>query len=307
MQPREAPAPRPRELEDSLNYYLYHPLAWRLACLLAPTRVTPNMVSVAGGLCVAAAAWAYAQAWWPWSALLGMALHMGWHVVDGADGDLARITGKASPVGEMVDGICDYVGHGVLYLTLGWVLAYQVPAGAFSAGAMSAGASPAGAWLLMLLALLGHIIQANHVEVQRRSYQWWVYAKPWLRTTHARADAATRAPGLAGFAAFYLKVAAGVAPNVARIDAAMALAGDDPAARARIAAAARAEAMPLLPLLNLLGPNPRAVVLGLSMLAGSPVWYFVWAVVVLNLLLVLSIHLHNQAAQRMLQRINDHG
>jgi phosphatidylglycerophosphate synthase len=37
-------------------------------------------------------------------------LHMGWHVLDGADGDLARMTGRASPQGELFDGICDYVG-----------------------------------------------------------------------------------------------------------------------------------------------------------------------------------------------------
>ena len=28
---------RPREMQDGLNHYLYHPLAWRLARLLAPT------------------------------------------------------------------------------------------------------------------------------------------------------------------------------------------------------------------------------------------------------------------------------
>ena len=51
---------RPRELQDPLNHYLYHPLAWQLARLLAPTPLTPNMVSVIGGCCVVAAAFAYA-------------------------------------------------------------------------------------------------------------------------------------------------------------------------------------------------------------------------------------------------------
>ena len=47
------PAPkrpmRPRELQDPLNHYLYHPLAWQLARRLAATPLTPNMVSVCGG------------------------------------------------------------------------------------------------------------------------------------------------------------------------------------------------------------------------------------------------------------------
>jgi len=67
---------RPRELQDALNHYFYHPLAWQLARGLARTPATPNMVSIFGGLMVVAAAVAYAQPWAPWSALLGMALHM---------------------------------------------------------------------------------------------------------------------------------------------------------------------------------------------------------------------------------------
>ena len=117
---------RPRELQDALNFHLYHPLAWQLARRLANTPVSPNMVSLAGGALVVAAAVAYAQPWWPISALLGLAFHMGWHVLDGADGDLARITGKSSPMGEMVDGLCDYLSHIVLYLVLGALLAAQI-------------------------------------------------------------------------------------------------------------------------------------------------------------------------------------
>ncbi len=51
---------------------------------------------------------AYAQRIWPWSARVGLALHMGWHIVDGADGDLARLTGRSSPTGELVVGPSDY-------------------------------------------------------------------------------------------------------------------------------------------------------------------------------------------------------
>lgn len=291
------PPQRPRELEDWLNFHIYHPLAWRLARRLATTPLTPNMVSVGGALAIWAAALAYAQPGWPLPALAGMLLHMSWHVIDGADGDLARITGRVSPIGEMVDGICDYVGHIVLYLVLGWLLARQVPAG-----------TPGwGPWALMLAAAASHIAQSNHVEVQRRAYQWWVYAKPWLRNSHADDNAPTRGGILGALAAFYLSVAGKVAGDTAKIDAAIARAGEDPAARARIATAAKAECVPLMPLLNLLGPNPRAPALGLAMLAGSPAWYFVWQVVVLNLLLAWSIHVHNQATTRIMERIGRNG
>jgi phosphatidylglycerophosphate synthase len=275
-------------MQDPLNHYLYHPLAWQLALRLARTRLTPNMVSVIGGLFVVAAAVVYAQPWWPISALLGMALHMAWHVLDGADGDLARITGRTSPTGEMVDGLCDYASHVVLYLVLGWLLDYQI-------GHV--------AWAITVVAGASHILQSNHVEVQRRQYQWWVYATPWLRNTHD-ADSETAKSGFGGLVSFYLNLATGLTPYALKIDAAVAEAADhDPAALDTIRAAVRAEAPPLLFLCKLLGPNPRAIVLGLSMLAGSPLYYFIYQAVVLNGLLALSVIEHNRAARRIAAKL----
>jgi phosphatidylglycerophosphate synthase len=280
---------RPRELQDPLNHYLYHPLAWRLARVLARTPVTPNMVSIAGGCCVVAAGIAYAQPWYPASAVLGMLLHMTWHVVDGADGDLARMTGRSSPVGEMVDGLCDYISHVILYFILGWILWRQNGDFAF-------------AWWLMWAAGLSHFVQANHVEVQRRQYQWWVYGTSWIRHSHGDRDAATRKSMFGGVVTFYLALAAGMTPHARDVDKAVEAA--DPVERERIRAIARAEAVPLLPLLKLLGPNPRAIVLGLSMLAGTPLWYFIYQAAFLNLLLAASVVLHNRAARRMARAIS---
>ena len=50
------PVSRPRELQDPLNFYCYHPLARRLALLLRPTGISPNLVSVMSALCLCAAA-----------------------------------------------------------------------------------------------------------------------------------------------------------------------------------------------------------------------------------------------------------
>ncbi|MBS0474767.1 MAG: CDP-alcohol phosphatidyltransferase family protein [Proteobacteria bacterium] len=290
------PAPRrpmrPRELQDPLNFYLYHPLAWQLARLLARTPITPNMVSVSGGTMVVLAAVAYAQPWYPWSALLGLALHMSWHVIDGADGDLARLTGRASPIGEMVDGLCDYISHIILYFVLGWLL---TRAGGFWGGW--------NGWTLMVAAGIGHAVQANHVEVQRRQYQYWVYGTPWVRNSHAAQGSATGKSWAGGIVSGYLALASAMTPEALRIDAAVEAARNDPARLAEIAAAVRAEAPPLLRLCKVLGPNPRAIVLGLSMLAGSPLWYFIYQAFVLNLLLIVSVRAHNAAARRIAARI----
>ena len=292
QQPDPVRPQRPRELQDPLNYYLYHPLAWQLARVLARTPLTPNAVSVLGALMVVAAGLAYTQLAWPVSAALGMALHMGWHVVDGADGDLARLTGRASPLGEMIDGLCDYLSHAVLYVLLAiWL---QTHGGAFSGW---------HAWALVVFAGVSHAVQSNHVEVQRRQYQYWVYGTPWLRNSHTQDDSATGRSWAGSLVSLYIGVASGMTPHALRIDAAVAAASDDPALLAPMAQAVRAESPPLLVLCKVLGPNPRAIVLGLSMFAGTPLWYMLYQSLVLNALLVLSVSLHNAAAKRIAARI----
>jgi phosphatidylglycerophosphate synthase len=283
---------RPRELQDPLNHYLYHPLAWQLARAFSPTPITPNMVSVLGAGFVVAAAFAYTQLAWPVSAALGMALHMTWHVVDGADGDLARMTGRSSPIGEMVDGLCDYLSHAVLYIVLAFLLAGS--AGLFS-GAL--------AWALVIAAGISHALQANHAEVQRRQYQYWVYGTPWLRSTHNAEGSATSKSWAGALVSAYIGIASGMTPEALKIDAAVEAAKGDPARLEQIAAAVRTEAPPLLRLCKVLGPNPRAIVLGASVFAGTPLWYMLYQTIVLNLLLVYSVRAHNAAARRIAAQI----
>lgn len=282
-------------MQDALNHYLYHPLAWQLARLLAPTPITPNMVSVFGGLMVVAAGAVYWSTTGPLWAMLGMLLHMSWHVVDGADGDLARITGRTSPLGELVDGICDYASHIVLYVLLAIVLTRAL--------------GPGWAWFWTLAAGASHVVQANHVEVQRRFYQYWTYGTPWLHNASGDNSALFRDKVgvgwlLRAFVAGYLRLAAGMSPNALRIDAAVTKAmANDPVRLAQIRAEVQREQRPLLVMLRYLGPNPRAILLGLSMIAGSPLWYFLYLSVALNLLLMLSVRLHDAAAGRVVSRL----
>src|SRR6478752_4742420 len=101
---------RPPEIEERLNRLVIHPLSRGLVTLLIPTGITPNVVSILGVVAATAAAAAYALVIWPvdflpgiglnLGALVGFACHLAWHVLDGADGDLARRTGKSSPIGE---------------------------------------------------------------------------------------------------------------------------------------------------------------------------------------------------------------
>lgn len=284
---------RAPELQDPLNRYLYHPLAHRLARMLVPTGISPNAVSVAGTLLVWAAAWAYATVSWPIGALLGFGLHMLWHVFDGADGDLARLTGRASATGELVDGVCDYSAQTLLYFVLAAILDDQIGG---------------WAWVLATVAGISHIVQTNHAETQRRSYLWWVYGVPWLKHAQEAGDEVFRernwfSSTFAWMARDYLKLANWMAPWSARLDALIDEAAGQPRRLARIRRLVRRSSRVSLIYEKLVGPNPRTIMLGASMLAGSPLWYFLGEAVLLNLILAASVRHHSAVGRRLVERV----
>jgi phosphatidylglycerophosphate synthase len=282
------------DLQDPLNRYLYHPLAARLARLLVPTGISPNAVSVAGALLVWAAAWAYAAVAWPVGALLGFALHLTWHVVDGADGDLARLTGKSSATGELVDGVCDYSAHVLLYFVLAAILDDTVGG---------------WAWVLALAAGASHVVQTNHAEAQRRSYLWWAYGIAWLKNAKAAEDEVFGERNLfsrsfAWLARGYLRLANWMAPWASSLDALVLAAAGDPQRTERIRSLVRRSWKGCLALEKTLGANPKTIMLGLAMLAGSPLWFFLGEIVLLNLILAASIVYHNTVGRRLVAELS---
>ena len=284
---------RPPELEDPLNKYVYHPLAAHIARLLTPTPVTPNAVSVTGGLMVWVAAFAYTQVAGPLGVVLGLFFHCLWHVLDGADGDLARLTGKASPFGEMVDGACDYAAHSLLYVALAAVLDDRIGI---------------WAWIWGLAAAASHSLQTNHAETQRRSYLWWAYGLPWLKHSKVAGQEAARPRGRLG-AAFgwlgrrYLAVADSMAPWTSDIDRMVEEAAGDPIRQRRIRRLVRLSWKTPILLEKVVGPNPRTIILGLGMALGSPAYFFFAETVLLNLLLAGSVLYHNAAGRRLAARL----
>lgn len=270
------PPARLKTLQHPLDLALYHPLAARLARILAPTPITPNMVSIAGGIAIVLAGVVYVQPGWPWTALFGLALHMSWHVFDGADGDLARLTGRTSPTGEIVDGLCDYSGHLILYLLLGSLAAQ-------SFGWM--------AWALMLGGGVSHILQASFHQSQRRRYLNWTQGVPWLGTTGERSAGS----GLGRLGKAYLVVSGWFSPREHEVEAVLA----DSVRGERLRAKLLELGPEALSGSTLLGSNYRTIALGVSMLAGSPLWYFVFELVFLNALLALTV----RRAQRTLSSL----
>jgi phosphatidylglycerophosphate synthase len=283
------PVNRPRELQDPLNFYFYHPLAARLARLLRPTGISPNMVSVMSALSLVAAAACFVGLAWPANALAGLFFMLLWHVVDGADGDLARMTGKASATGELVDGVCDYFGNTVMY---------------FAFAFLADNVWGAWAWILAAAAGASHVVQTNHAETQRRLYLARAYGVPWLRNAQAEKDVVFRRDSwftrYFGFwAVGYLWLSDRMTPAANPIDHALEQADGDAAETERLRALVRRAYAPTMFLPKLLGANPKTFLIAGAMLLGSPVWYFLAMIFGVNAILIVSIVHHRTLAGRV--------
>jgi hypothetical protein len=223
------------------------------------------------------------------NALAGLGFMLLWHVVDGADGDLARMTGKASPTGELVDGVCDYFGNTVMY---------------FAFAFLADNVWGAWAWILAAAAGASHVMQTNHAETQRRLYLDRAYGVPWLRNAQAEKDVVFRRDHwftrYFGFwAVGYLWLSERMVPAANPIDTALTAAEGNPEETEQIRAMVRRTYTPTTFLPKLLGANPKTFLIAGAILLGSPIWYFLAMIGPVNLILIVSIIHHKRLAARL--------
>jgi 1L-myo-inositol 1-phosphate cytidylyltransferase / CDP-L-myo-inositol myo-inositolphosphotransferase len=106
--------------DGPVSRYLNRPISTRISMALAPFRLSPDLISlISVGLAVTAA-WLLATGR---GILGGVVLHAA-SVLDGVDGETARLLVRAGPRGAMLDGILDRVGDAAVMAGLGvWALA----------------------------------------------------------------------------------------------------------------------------------------------------------------------------------------
>jgi phosphatidylserine synthase len=152
------PIRRTSEIEDITNLYFIHPIASRLTPLFAKLHIPPNAVSLAGMAFGILAGIAYNHYQDLRCTIAGFILMIAWHVMDGADGQLARLTNSQSQSGKILDGICDYVTFIAVYTGLALTLSLH---------------HGGWVWLLVIVSGMCHAVQSAAYEVQRQEYNFW--------------------------------------------------------------------------------------------------------------------------------------
>jgi phosphatidylglycerophosphate synthase len=122
---------KPASLDGLVSRYLNRPLSRPLARLLAHTPVTPNQVTLLSTLIAFGAGWLLVGGA---NILAAVAIHAS-SVVDGVDGDLARLTGRSSRFGAVLDAVLDrYADAAILGGMAWWALQHERYAAALLLG-----------------------------------------------------------------------------------------------------------------------------------------------------------------------------
>lgn len=263
---------RPAEIESLSNRILIHPLSDWLAPFLARMGVHPNLVSMTGLACGALAAWIYAQAGdWTY-AVAALACMLAWHIMDGADGQVARLTGKASPTGRVIDGVADYSVFILVYIAL--VLTsdpeYRV-----------------WAWIAGWIAGPSHLVQAALYELQREKYIAWTNAEGPLPQGHTPQGEVWRDGTFWWLEWGYVRIQRMIGGDgiiVPGRDGAPA-----PDVRREIASRYRAHYATHVHRWGVLSANSHTLAIFIFVLAGWPIGYFLFEAVAMNLALILLL------------------
>ena len=269
--PENPASSRPPEIEAWSNRLVVHRLSAALLPRAIALGIHPNSVTMAGlgfGLLAAAA---YSRWDNPLFATLGFLLMIGWHVMDGLDGALARATGKSSAFGRLLDGIADYA----TFVAVGLALAFAQDNVPLALGlALAAGAA--------------HALQSAFYEAERETY---------IRRSKGQFVASARSEAGGPFERLYNSGEAWLGNRTRPFD--MQLAAAPPAERARLLADWRAKAAPRLMLLSPLSANGRTIAIFVACIAGSPFFYWIWELVFLTFLSLAGGHRLRQSEHMM--------
>jgi hypothetical protein len=148
-----------REAEGWIDIHFYRKLGLQLAIFFRKLGWTPTMVTLLGGVfgVVAGHLYYYRDLR---TNIVGMVLHVAANLLDNADGQLARLTNKASRSGRITDSVVDHV----IFINMYFHLGFRCLAGStFPVVALVA--FPAG---------FSHALQGAAADYYRNAYLYFV-------------------------------------------------------------------------------------------------------------------------------------
>lgn len=293
------------DTEEHIDLYFYRPIGYAWAVLARKLGVTPNAITVASiflgvgaGVC-----FYFNNIWWN---ILGMFLLIWADSFDSADGQLARMTGKYSRIGRILDGMSGDLWFAAIYVAI--CLRENVTSDFFMAHHWVI-------WVIAVVTGLCHATQAAMADYYRQFHLWFLKGEGGseLETASDLREKYRKLTWGHNFwqklvMTFYLNYTVGQESRTPRMQALRAamrkrFAGNVPQ---KFRDEFRALSLPLMKYTNILSFNVRTIALFASILIFRMPWlYFAFELTVLNVILVYMMVRHEQICRQLTEKLNN--
>ena len=285
------------DTEEFIDIHFYRPIGYRWALLFNKLNVSPNSVTVASiFIGIAAGICFYFQSLA--INIVGMLLLVWANMYDSADGQLARMTGKKSALGRILDGTAGDLWFISIYAA---IFLRLTPEGW-------------GIWIWLLAATTGffHSKQAAMADYYRNIHLLFLKGKSGSELSHSPQlkENFKKMKWRDGFIyklfeAFYINYTVGQEAWTPRCQEMMNIIREkyDGQAPEWFRTAFRAKSLPLMKYTNMLSLNTRVLALFVSLFINMPWLYFLFEITVLNAMLLYMIRRHERVCAEFCKQL----
>lgn len=288
------------DTEEFIDIHFYRPIGYRWALFFQKLGVSPNAVTIASifigvgsGICF------YFDNLW--ITLLGIFLLVWANSYDSADGQLARMTRQFSALGRVLDGFAGNLWFASIYIAIClrlypdwglWIWALALVTGFFHSKQAAMADYYRNAHLLFLKGESGSELD-NTAELSEKNRNLTWKNNFWEKLVLA-------------FYTNYTKGQEELSPNLqvlfetlketfGKVSATPQIFRDD----------FRQKSLPMMKWTNILSFNTRSIALFVSALIGLPWLYFVFELVVLNIIFAHMIYTHEKFSEKFAEAVKN--
>jgi len=284
------------DTEEFIDLHFYRPIGYQWALFFKRLNISPNTITVAAIIIGSAAGICFY-----FSNLkinfLGIILLVWANSYDSADGQLARMTGKSTPLGRILDGLCGTIWFVVIYIAICFRL------------------TPSwGGWIWMLAIITGyfHRKQTAMADYYRNVHLFFLKGESGSELSNSvslkenyKKTAWTYNFIFKLFDFFYLRYTReqeSWAPNFLQM---MKIIREKYREKIPewLRTSFREKSLPLMKYTNMLSFNTRVIVLFIALIINYPWLYFIFELTVLNSMLVYMIIKHESICSEFKKRI----
>ena len=270
------------ETENSLDRWFYRPIGFRIAKVLCNTGITPNMVTIisifVGG--VAGPLFYYNNIKYT---LIGVLCLILANILDCVDGQLARLSGIKSKIGRILDGLAGDIWFILIYVCLAMRLDYEY-----------------NTWLFFIPALISgfsHLVQANITDYYKTLHLFFINREKgseFQNLTEVRKQYREMKPGIEKvlfyFYMGYTSLQEALTPKQQFFLKKLREKYGDNIPDSVSGIITNRSKKVMKKYLDYMTFNGRSIILFLAVLSGYVWIYFIYEIIILNIILAISIY-----------------